>query len=125
MNAPVPQAGPLADSRYRATEGLGIERRADRGGEHKVGRIRPTRAAVLFGILSRLVGPQEVDEGLGEMQVRRLPAVFRSARRTPCPLWRSSRHRIRTSGIGPSSFKSSEDIPSSSPLRSPTARATT
>ena len=34
----------------------------------KVGRVAPDPSRLFFGVLSGLVGPQEVDEGLREVQ---------------------------------------------------------
>ena len=68
MDAPVPQAGPLADSRDGPAENLGVERCADGGGEDQVGLVPPDLSRRRLCVLAGLVGPQEVDEGLGEMQ---------------------------------------------------------
>ncbi|HVA07899.1 MAG TPA: hypothetical protein VNG12_14260 [Acidimicrobiales bacterium] len=68
VDAPVPEAGPLADPRHGATEGLGIERGADRGGEHQVGGVAPDASCLLLGVLTGPLDPQEVDEGLGQVQ---------------------------------------------------------
>lgn len=119
------EAAPLADPRHRAAEGFGIERSADGEGEHQVGGVAPDASCLLLCVPTGLVDPQEVDERLGGVQRATAASGLEISQEDALPavakqLTPDSDERHWTVEL-----KSSQEIPSNSPLRSPRARANT